>query len=190
MLMKEPQRWRLIQLRLVRSPSPCGRPIIHVHGTARAVVAIDPSPCCAWKDAYILYIYINLYIYVCLCIYVTRARACGGMSSRANSTSRPIYIYVYIYIYSHHGMPCYLQRAHTSMRVRSQAILLSYMLHGPPSPNQHIGGRTSAHRMCVGRDDLASSFAIDVPFETDFFRECIRLRMRPHATDRPTQCCA
>ena len=38
----------------------------------------------------------------------------------------------------------------------------------PPSPNQHIGGRSSAHRMCVGRDDLASSFAIDVPFETDF----------------------
>ena len=65
-------------------------------------------------------------------------------------------------------MPCYLQRARTSVRVRSQAILLSYMLHGPPSPNQHIGGRNSAHRMCVGRDDLASSFAIDVPFETDF----------------------
>ena len=58
------------------------------------------------------------------------------------------------------------------------------------APNQHTGGQNSAHRMCVRRDDLASSFAIDVPFETDFLRQYIRLRTRPHATDRPTQCCA
>ena len=60
----------------------------------------------------------------------------------------------------------------------------------PFAPNQHIGGRSSAHRMCVRRDDLASLFAVDVPFETDFLRQYIRLCTRPHATDRPTTCCA
>ena len=146
--------------------------------------------CCTWKDVYIIYICINLYICICVHVYIRHASTGLRRDVLASKFNIQTYLYICIYVYSHHGVPCYLQRARASMRVRSQAILLSYMLHGPPSPNQHIGGRSSAHRMCVGRDDLASSFAIDVPFETDFLRQCIRLRTRPHATDRPTKLCA
>jgi hypothetical protein len=102
MLMKEPQRWRLIQLRLVRSPSPCGRPIIHVHGTARAVVAIDPSPSnqiAAHGRTFIYDIYIHKSMYIRVHVYIRHTSAGLRRDVLASKFNIQTYLYICIYIY-------------------------------------------------------------------------------------------
>jgi hypothetical protein len=104
MLMKELQRWRLIQLRLVRSVFPCGRPIIHVQARHELLSPSIPTPQTKWlhmeERLHIIHKYINLYmhIYVCMCTLHEHGLAAGCPREQIQNPDLFICIYIYIYI--------------------------------------------------------------------------------------------
>ena len=135
MLMRELQRWRLIQLRLVRSVFPCGRPIIHVQARHELLSPSIPTPQTKWlhmeERLHIIHKYINLYVHMYVCMCTSHEHGLAAGCPREQIQNPDLFMCIYIL---HHGVLCYLQRARTSIRVRSQAILFSFLLRAPLRP--------------------------------------------------------